>query len=192
MQPGRLRGWRPLLRKGCMVAAGWLHGGCRVVTGWVQAGCRLVTGRGAARRRGGSVGWRGGTRARRGRCSRPRPRLSAAPWPAGRHRTGSRRCLGVQGRRVGDIGRAARPHRSLPSGPERLNGSSRVGATKAGEPAPGDQAGEPASPRRPRWGAVALPRHVTNMPVCARRSLRRGTQPRPGQCAGTSAPGRPR
>ena len=34
--------------------------------------------------------------------------------------------LAARRRNIGDFGRASRPHRGLPSGPERLNGSSRA------------------------------------------------------------------
>ena len=45
--------------------------------------------------------------------------------------------------RIGDFGRASRPHRSHPLGPERLSSLSRVrGAAKPGEPAPGGQGSE--------------------------------------------------
>ena len=45
---------------------------------------------------------------------------------------------GVENRRVGDLGRASRPNRSLPWGPERLSGSSRVcRAAKSLEISPG-------------------------------------------------------
>ena len=49
-------------------------------------------------------------------------RLPRRPLAHVRERGVQHRGLRGEGRRVGDLGRASRPHRSLPLGPERLSG----------------------------------------------------------------------
>ena len=94
--------------------------------------------------------------------------------------------LGVEGRRVGDLGRASRPHRSPLLGPGQLGGSPRVRSAATFLESRRQEAGVTScgtaktalSPCRSACSSCHSSRRPSSCPACSSRCRRRSQDPR--------------